>query len=148
LRLAGLKTRAMGVRVASRVTCTAMATAWLANRVLELLRRRGAKPEIRKIRGRELTMLHRFCGKGYGYATQTGLRAVRRARDEEGLALDTTYTGKAMAAMLAFMGDPKQRHARALFVHTWAIPSPCEGPSAIPRNIERWLVNHEPKESP
>jgi len=145
LRLAGLKSRAVGVRVASRLACTVTTTSWLANRALELLRKKGARPEISKIRRRDLTMLHRYCGRGYGHATKAGLEAVARARELEGLALDTTYTGKAMAAMLDFMARPEQREARALFMHTWTAPAAAQGPSAIPAHIERWLARHESK---
>ncbi|MCC6574976.1 MAG: pyridoxal-phosphate dependent enzyme [Planctomycetes bacterium] len=145
LRIAGLKTRAVGVRVASRLTCTATTTAWLANRVLGLLRSRGAQLEIGRVRGHDLTMLHSFCGRGYGHATEAGREALRLAYDTEGLALDTTYTGKAMAGMLAFMAEPEHRHARALFINTWAAPALIEGPSAIPEHIERWLARRESK---
>lgn len=143
LRLAGLQSRAVGVRVAGRMTCTATATAWLANRALELLKARGACIDLSRIRARDLTMLHRFCGRGYGHATQLGREAVQRARDDEGLALDTTYTGKAMAAMLQFMARPEHRQSRALFIQTWAAPMAQDGPSAIPAHIERWLARHE-----
>ncbi len=147
LRLAGLNSRAVGVRVASRLACTVTTTSWLANRALELLRKKGARTEIIKIRRRDLTMLHRYCGRGYGYATQAGREAVARALGSEGLALDTTYTGKALAAMLDFMSDPALQGARALFVQTWAAPKDREGPSAIPGHIDRWLARHEVKEA-
>jgi D-cysteine desulfhydrase len=143
LRLAGLQSRAVGVRVAGRLTCTAIATAWLANRALELLKSRGARIDYSRIRARELTMLHRFCGRGYGHATQLGREAVQRARDYEGLALETTYTGKAMAAMLEFMARSEHRQSRALFIQTWAAPMAQDGPSAIPQHIERWLAQRE-----
>lgn len=147
LRMAGMNSRAVGVRVAGRLTTTATAAAWLANRALELLRQRGAKCDIGAVRARDVTMLHRFCGRGYGHATEQGRDAIRRARDEEGLELDTTYTGKAMAAMLEFMTGAQNGRASALFIHTWAAPTASEGPSAIPSHIERWLARRELKDS-
>ncbi len=145
LRIAGLKTRAVGVRVAGRLACNATTTKWLANRVLALLRARGAALDVKRVRARDFTMLHQFCGRGYAHATSAGKYAIALAHETQGLTLDTTYTGKAMAALLAFMSRPEHSQSRVLFINTWAPPSApvAGGASRIPNDIEAWLRGHE-----
>ncbi|RJQ06871.1 MAG: pyridoxal-phosphate dependent enzyme [Bacillota bacterium] len=46
-----------------------------------------------------------FLGEAYGFATEEARRAVALALEGEGLKLETTYTGKALAAMLAAAGS-------------------------------------------
>jgi hypothetical protein len=55
--------------------------------------------QVRDAAGVELVIDHRQVGQGYAYATEAGAAAVRLARTW-GLALDTTYTGKCLAALL------------------------------------------------
>ena len=40
-------------------------------------------------------------GAGYARATKSGLAAIEVARDRAGLSLEPTYTGKALAALIA-----------------------------------------------
>lgn len=59
-----------------------------------------------------------FFGSGYGAFTAAALDAIQRARDEAGLALDGTYSGKAMAALLADMRDNHKAQGIPLFWNT------------------------------
>lgn len=43
-----------------------------------------------------------YLGEAYGFATEEGRAAVDLARETEGLKLETTYTGKTLAALLAW----------------------------------------------
>jgi D-cysteine desulfhydrase len=63
------------------------------------LRERRSLAEVRDAAGVELVIDHRQVGQGYAYATEDGAEAVRQAH-EWGLTLDTTYTGKCLAALL------------------------------------------------
>ncbi len=60
---------------------------------LSALRRPGA--------GGRLAVEEGFLGEAYGFATPAGRKAVAAAAETEGLELETTYTGKALAAVLA-----------------------------------------------
>jgi hypothetical protein len=66
----------------------------------------------------EVDLLDGYLGAGYAHPTTEARQAVAFTAQTEGLRLETTYTGKAMAAML----DYARRHpgARLLFVDTFA----------------------------
>ena len=56
---------------------------------------------------------------GYGIRTPAADAALLRMAREEGYLLDSTYTAKAAAAMIAMAGDGRlARGARVLFIHT------------------------------
>ncbi len=60
-----------------------------------------------------------FLGDGYARTNRVVDRAVAVARDELGLALETTYTGKAMAALLHDLEQPEHRGQSMLFWNTY-----------------------------
>ena len=116
--LAGLDTVVVAVRVVSANLLPEPKIRDLAAATLRLLARR--EPEI----GRQLAKtgtLGRLAkpgagglfalegghvGEAYGFATSEGRAAVDLAWATEGLKLETTYTGKALAALLAAAGGP------------------------------------------
>ena len=93
LAVAGLDVRVVAVRVVERPLAGATLTKNLARRTAALM---GWKGKLGK-----LEVVHDQIGPGYGHPTQAALNAVALARDQEGLVLETTYAGKAMAALLA-----------------------------------------------
>ncbi|MFH1529377.1 MAG: pyridoxal-phosphate dependent enzyme [Pseudomonadota bacterium] len=106
VRLTGLRSRVLGVRVTPRAVANPLLVARLANRALALLRRRGGDMDVLAIRPSEVEILDDFYGGEYGLATEASLEAVALAGDH-GLALETTYTGKAFAATLELLSrDP------------------------------------------
>ncbi len=46
------------------------------------------------------SLVHKFIGKGYGYPTPESIEAVRIMKEEEGIELETTYTGKTLACLI------------------------------------------------
>lgn len=60
-----------------------------------------------------------FFGGGYAHTTPATDRAVARARDELGMRLETTYTGKAMAALLDDLDKPAFAAQSMLFWNTF-----------------------------
>jgi len=117
LGLAGIGTRLVGVRVVEPIFMGARAVSLLGARTRLLLDSLGVDPAIRPsavrvdIEGSQL-------GRGYGWSTSAAEEALRMARGDEGLELDTTYTAKAMAALLAHARG-RGRGERILFWHTY-----------------------------
>jgi D-cysteine desulfhydrase len=96
LALAGARTEVVAVRVASVAAGNRWFLGLLAHRAFALLSRRGlatTRPGLR------LRVDHRFAGPGYGHETPAARLAVAAAA-AAGLELETTYTGKALAALL------------------------------------------------
>lgn len=60
-----------------------------------------------------------FFGPGYAQATPATLNAIAFANRELDLLLEPTYTGKAMAALLADMNEPENDELKVLFWHTY-----------------------------
>ena len=97
--IAGLATRVNAVRVAA----PAFSSGWtiLALAAAGRLRlARLAGTEIPPVRAGLLQFHAGYLGTCYGDATAESAAAVSRARGRAGLSLETTYTGKALAALL------------------------------------------------
>jgi 1-aminocyclopropane-1-carboxylate deaminase/D-cysteine desulfhydrase-like pyridoxal-dependent ACC family enzyme len=117
-RLVGLQSHIVGVRVIEEDVANRPKIARMVNRTARYLRRRDRTiPEI-KIEPEELDLRDGYLGAGYAHPTAEAKGAVELVAGAEGLPLETTYTGKAMAALL----DHARRHtgARLLFVDTFA----------------------------
>ncbi len=91
VRLAGLKTKVIGVNVSQPV--------WLVNRYAKWLEKRCFRAISRDPFRSSLTTDSRYLGRGYGFATDAGDRATAVAA-EAGVTLDPTYTAKTFAAAL------------------------------------------------
>jgi 1-aminocyclopropane-1-carboxylate deaminase/D-cysteine desulfhydrase-like pyridoxal-dependent ACC family enzyme len=94
-----LRTRLKAVRVVHAALAGAPATWLLAWRTARLLASFGA--ELQPVEPARLEVVGGFLGAGYGAPTSAGCAAVARATDREGLRLETTYTGKTLAALVA-----------------------------------------------
>jgi D-cysteine desulfhydrase len=65
-----------------------------------------------------------YVGPGYGQPSADGVAAIHRAARDEGVLLDPVYTGKAMAGLIALVGQGAiPRGARVLFVHCGGSPA-------------------------
>lgn len=108
LRLAGLRSRAVGVVVNDRMRLDAGRTARLAGRAAKLLRARGARlPETATVHPDDVLLTRDWLGDGYGHPTAAGTEAAALLHAGDGLALDPVYAAKAMAGLigLARRGD-------------------------------------------
>lgn len=97
LRLGGLASEVVGVRVVPSALGNAAVVGVLARRTLSRLRREGGAPSV-KLTG--FTVVDSQYGGGYGVPTPAGEDALARARDL-GLELEPTYSAKAFAEVLA-----------------------------------------------
>lgn len=119
LRIAGLRSRAVGVVVNDRMRLDAARTARLAGRSAELLRRRGARlPAAADVRPDDVLLVRDWLGAGYGHPTAEGAAAAALLRDADGLALDPVYAAKAMAGLLGLMRRGQLAGGPVLFVAT------------------------------
>ncbi|HEU4702689.1 MAG TPA: pyridoxal-phosphate dependent enzyme [Conexibacter sp.] len=119
LRLAGLRSRAVGVVVNDRLRLDAGRTARLAGRAAALLRRRGAAlPDRAVVRPDDVLLARDWLGPGYGHATQAGTEAAALLRAADGLALDPVYAAKAMAGLLGLARRDELHGGPVLFVAT------------------------------
>jgi D-cysteine desulfhydrase len=145
LKLAGLRTTPVGVRVLDRDLVNEGSVAAMAWRSLRYLRRRDpALPEV-AIRAEDVVMIHDQFGGGYARFTPDCTSAIRTARDLEGLRLEGTYSGKAMAGMMDFMRTLGATHSVAVFVNTHnsvdlgPLASRCAGPHVLPEAVQGYF---------
>jgi D-cysteine desulfhydrase len=114
LRLAGLRTRVVGVVVNDTLRLDPPVLARLARRSLRLLRRRGARIPGPGPGPGDITVTREFLGAGYGHATPESRAALASAD----LELDPVYTAKAMAGLLGMARDGALGDGPVLFVNT------------------------------
>ena len=109
LRLAGLRTRVLGVVVADQLRLDTRALSRRARAAARLLRRHGAYHPIPDVDPRGLDVSFAQLGPGYGHPTAASQRALRDAP----VALDPVYSAKAFAALADLRQD-----GRVLFLRT------------------------------
>jgi D-cysteine desulfhydrase len=117
-RLAGLPLRIVGVRVTDADVASGAKIARLASRAGRYLHKADPSVPLVRVEPDEVELLDTYLGQGYAHPTPAAEQAIDLLRDTEGLPLETTYTGKAMAALL----DYARLHpgARLLFIDTFA----------------------------
>lgn len=136
--LAGLDTTVVAVRVVAPGLLPEPKVRRLAGQTLRLLSDR-APAVARELRARPILdalgrpgadgrflLVGDQLGRAYGFATEEGRRAVALAAEAGGLKLETTYTGKAMAALLASGTWPERtRDGRpVVFLNTYSAVDP------------------------
>jgi 1-aminocyclopropane-1-carboxylate deaminase/D-cysteine desulfhydrase-like pyridoxal-dependent ACC family enzyme len=140
LAAGGLNTRVIGVRVVDRVVSNRRATARLARATARLLTRAGAAPPAP--RDETLSVEHGWFGGRYGRPTPAAEAAVADAA-RAGLTLETTYTGKAFAGLLADARAGRLDGRRVLFLNTFSsadlrpLLARSPGPPALPARLRR-----------
>ncbi len=79
---------------------------------------------IQTIAAQDVIVHGGFIGPGYGVPTPEGAEAIRLAARCEGIFLDPTYTGKAMAGFLAYTRAGRfKRDQTVIFLHTGGEPA-------------------------
>lgn len=128
LALAGLATDIQAIRVTEKFVANRIAMNRLVGKTAELMR--YYDPNIPADLARRVRYRFRdeFVAGGYARSNDATDRAVARARDELGLELEPTYTGKAMAAMLHDLGRRGLDDRIALFWNTYN-SRPLPGPA-------------------
>jgi D-cysteine desulfhydrase len=142
LAAAGLGTEVMAVRVVQAEFGSRARLDRLIRETGELLA--GADPSFPRISPEDchVTLRHDFFGGEYARYTPDSLDAVRRAWTTDGVRLEGTYTGKALAAMLADLGDADLRRQPVLFWNTYnSLPLRVDGIDyrSLPRPFHRYF---------
>jgi len=119
-RLAGMKTRVTGVRVASEWVTKSESIVHLANNMAALLRKYDKDVPKIKFTLDDVHVNHDFFGGLYGSVTEQGRQAIELMQKTEGIRLEDVYTGKTMAALLDFIArNPELRSTPILYWHTY-----------------------------
>lgn len=117
-KLAGLRSRVVGVMVTDILAPGPARLARLANKTRHYLRSLADVPSS-TIGKDDFPILHGYIGSGYGATTDSGRAARERMQRLEGITLDTTYTAKCFAAIMDAVHTPPYRQAHVLFWNTY-----------------------------
>ncbi len=143
--LSGLKSTAIGVRVAEKPYANERVVALLANLTWRYLRRKDPTIPNGAVSSKNISLLHDFCGRGYAHYTRAGVEAITLARELEALKLEGTYSGKTLAAMLEFTRAKDKRDAISLFINTYnsaplePLLKDCPGPEILPPAVRAYF---------
>ena len=119
MKLAGLKTRVVGVRVYDKVFANSRMAQRLARKALMLLRKYDSSVPDLDLPRSDFSVLHEYAGSRYAAATRAGAEAIALARELEGLRLDSTYTGKTLSAIIALAGKSELNNKVVLFLDSY-----------------------------
>jgi D-cysteine desulfhydrase len=119
LAIADLATEVNAVRVSVTSIMNPGAMKSLLEKTAAMMRRLDASvPEDIAARA-NLCIRNEFFGPGYAQATSETMEAIDFAKRELNLSLEPTYTGKAMAALVADMREPENDSLNLLYWHTY-----------------------------
>jgi len=139
LKIAGLSTRVVGVRVVNSFPAYPFIIRYFAQRAAKSLRKYDRSLPRVKIRKTDFDLLTGYLGSGYGAVTPEAAEAVKLAADR--VSLETTYTGKTLAACLDYCkkaGD----NEKVLFWNTYnsAVFEQSTEFSKLPEEIQQKLI--------
>lgn len=129
-RIAGLRTRVVGIVVNDQLRLDAATLARLTQRCTDALRSRGATFDVPPISPADIDVRTEWLGPGYGHRLDAAEEIRRTARETEHLDLDPVYTGKAMAGTLALLQRGEFGDGPVLFIH-------ADGPRPDPGRNDR-----------
>ncbi len=124
-KLAGLKTKVAAVMVSAKIIANAASIERNIRNTLKLMRKADpGVPEIKIKYPEDFMFFDYYLGSEYGCVTrssQTAVDLVNRLESGKGFHLETTYTGKACAAMLDYLRTkPKEQGEVALLWNTYS----------------------------
>lgn len=139
-KLAGMKTRVVGVVTSMRWYCTPGRVAKLARATAALLRRHDpAFPDV-QIESEDLMVVNSVLGRGYGHVTDSAAQWGERFEACEGIRLDSTYTAKALDGAMQFIHENRGEKKNHLFWHTYQeLPMIEMDVARVPFHLRRYM---------
>lgn len=116
MKITGLASRIIGVRVVDSFPAYPYIIRYYAQKVIDHLRKYTRDIPNIKIHKHDFTLLTSYLGQGYGKVTEKGQRAVERTAPL--INLETTYTGKTMAACFDYI-EKSDKQQTILFWNTF-----------------------------
>lgn len=122
-KLVGLNSRINIVSVYTKLTSNSSAVIKNANKAIKLLHNQDKNIPRLKISDNDFNFIKGYLGSEYGIKTFKSQNAVDKVFELEGKAkgfyLDTTYTGKTIAAMFDFLSLDENKDKNTLFWNTY-----------------------------
>jgi D-cysteine desulfhydrase len=119
LKAAGLRTRVVSIRVVDKKYGNKKKFIKLFKKTLALIQSFDPSFPRAEITDDEVDIRHDFFGEQYARFTEQGMAAVDLVAKSEGIMLEGTYTGKAMAALITLFKDHGKREKVTLFWNTY-----------------------------
>jgi len=122
-KLLGLKAKICLVNVSRELIVNPGALITIANKAINYLRERDSSIPNVKVTEDDFEMIRGYLGSNYGVITVKSQNAVDVVAELEGKArgfkLETTYTGKTMAALFDFFSKEENKLKKVLFWNTY-----------------------------
>ena len=118
-KLAGMRTKVIGVRVTDLSMSNSTAITRLANQTSAYLSSCDNSIPRLEFTKDDFTINHKFIGPGYGFPTAEGNVARDIMWETEKIMLEVTYTAKTMAAVLDFVAQRLAGTPPVLYWHTY-----------------------------
>ncbi len=139
-RLAGIKTRVVGVVVSYKWYCTRGRWTRLANRTLGFMRKFDTSIPFARVRPRDVSTVRTALGRGYANFTERGVALADEMRKLEQLQLDGAYTAKTLNGAMQYIERTHMQDAHHLFWNTYdAIPAANLPKSKIPPHLQKYF---------
>lgn len=144
LKAAGLESRVVCVRVTPEPFASTARILKMLRRTNTLLRKRDPSFPLCEFAREDIILRHDFFGGQYGLYTDEAMEAVRRLQESEGIKLEGTYTGKALAALTADLEKEDVRGKVVLFWNTYNSRDFSEAIAGLdyhelPQGLHRWF---------
>ena len=123
IKLSNLRIDVFIVCVTDEMAINPKAIRTNANKALHYLQKMDATVPKIEVQEKDFKIIYGFLGSGYGVKTKKSQDAIDLIMELEcrnrGFKLDTTYTGKTMAAMLDFIQNSENSRKKILFWNTY-----------------------------
>ena len=118
-KLAGMKTKVIGVRVFDKPFANSYMARRLGRKTLQLMRKFDRTVPELNLMETDFTVLHDYAGPRYAQFTRPGMEAVALAQELESVKLDGAYTGKSLAALIDWARNGRLKNQKVLFLDSY-----------------------------
>jgi D-cysteine desulfhydrase len=119
-KILGLKAKVHVVAVYTKLTSNPSAVKRNANKAIRYLRKRDTTIPKIKVYENDFVFINGYLGSGYGTKTVRGQHVIDKVHEyKRGFKLETTYTGKTMAAMFEYLKQEENSNKNFLFWNTY-----------------------------